>query len=267
MKYKAGFIGCGNMGGALLGAAVRSIGAENCCVCEKHSEKIEKFLSAGVSSLDDKGVAANSKFVFLAVKPQAMEKVASGIAGELSANKDAVIVTMAAGMEISTLESFLGGEFPIIRIMPNTPCSLGKGVVLYCAGKRVSADDKAEFVSMFENIGFLDEIDEEKIDAASVVSGCGPAFVYAFAEALANAASECGLDKARAVLYAAKTLEGAAAMIERSGKETDELIRNVCSPKGTTIEGIDSLRKNGFDTVVGGAVKASYRRTLELKGK
>ncbi|MGN1048072.1 MAG: pyrroline-5-carboxylate reductase [Eubacteriales bacterium] len=267
MKYKAGFIGCGNMGGALLGAAVRSIGAENCCVCEKHPEKIEKFLSAGASSLDDKGVAANSKFVFLAVKPQAMEKVVSGIVGELSANKDAVIVTMAAGMEISTLEGFLGGEFPIIRIMPNTPCSLGKGVVLYCAGEHVSANDKAEFVSMFEDIGFLDEIDEEKIDAASVVSGCGPAFVYAFAEAIVNAASECGLDKARAILYAAKTLEGAAAMIEQSGKETDELIRNVCSPKGTTIEGIDSLRKNGFDTVVGDAVKASYRRTLELKGK
>ncbi len=254
------------MGGTLLGAVSAHVGALSCCVCEKAPEKTQPFVDQGVSLLSAEQVAARSDFIFLAVKPQVMQAVVSGLSEALRDNQDAVLVTMAAGLDIATIEKYVGRHVPVIRIMPNMPCSVGQGVVLYCANNLVSPDAKAEFVSLLDKVGLLDEIAESDIDAASVISGCGPAFVYLFADALAEGAAQCGLDKQRALLYAVRTLIGAATLLERSDKDVEELIRVVCSPKGTTIEGIDTLNRHDLRGIVGDAVQASYRRSLELKG-
>lgn len=265
MSYTVGFIGCGNMGGALLDAVLQRIEASECCVCENLPEKAAPFVKKGVTLLPTAAdVVAKSQMVFLAVKPQVLGDVIGTFCAALTAENAPVFVTMAAGTTIATLQSFLGVTAPVIRIMPNLPCSVGKGVVLYCTNPAVSATQKEQFLSLLSPAGLLDEIPEGDIDAASVVSGCGPAFVFAFAEALANGAAACGLDKQRALLYAARTLEGAAVLMQHSDKDAAALIKAVCSPKGTTIEGVESLQQNGFAEVVAKAVDASYRRTVEL---
>lgn len=264
MKYTVGFIGCGNMGGALLNAVLQTVEAASCCVCETQPEKAASFVKRGVALLPIEEVVAKAEYVFLAVKPQGLETVVHSFSPALSAGSTPVFITMAAGTAVATLERFLQHPCPVIRIMPNLPCSIGKGVVLYCTNRAVSEQQKQTFLSLLSPAGLLDEIPEKDIDIASVISGCGPAFVFAFSEALANGAAACGLEKQRALLYAARTLEGAATLMEHSDKDVSELITAVCSPKGTTIEGIESLRKNGFADVVAKAVTASYTRTVEL---
>lgn len=265
MKYKVGFIGCGNMGGALLRAVIKNIGAENCCVSEKMPEKAQPFTSVGVTLLQMKELCLQSECIFLAVKPQVMGDVVSQLSQILPSDSKTLFVTMAAGLEIATIEKHLGRRAPVIRIMPNIPCSLGRGVLLYCCNDLVSADGKADFLNYLDGVGLIDEIAEDKIDAASVVSGCGPAFVYLFAEALSNGAAECGLEKEKAVLYAINTLIGAASIIENSNESIEALVNAVCSPKGSTIEGVEALRHQGFEQTVKNAVHASFDRTKELK--
>ncbi len=263
MKYKVGFIGCGNMGGALLRAVIKNAGAENCAVCEQAKEKAEEFISLGASFLSANELANSSEFVFFAVKPQVMGEVVSGISDAKTENT--VFVTMAAGLEMTKIESFLKRKAPIIRIMPNIPCGVGEGVLLYSCNELVTEEAEKEFLSHLSGVGLIDKIPEDKIDAASVVSGCGPAFVYLFADAIAKGARECGLDEEKAVLYAIRTLRGASYIMEDSDCPTEDLVRAVCSPKGSTIEGVDALKKEGFEEIVKKAVRASFDRTKELK--
>ena len=265
MKYKVGFIGCGNMGGALLRAVIKNIGAENCCVSEKMPQKAEPFTSAGVTLLQMNELCLQSECIFLAVKPQVMGEVVSEISRILPSDSKTLFVTMAAGLEIATIEKHLVRQAPVIRIMPNIPCSLGRGVLLYCYNDLVDESAKADFLNYLNGVGLIDEIAEDKIDAASVVSGCGPAFVYLFAEALSNGAAECGLEKDKAVLYAINTLIGAASIIENSTESIEALVNAVCSPKGSTIEGVDTLKNQNFEQTVKNAVHASFNRTKELK--
>ena len=147
--------------------------------------------------------------------------------------------------------------------MPNTPVALGAGMILYATAD-VSAEKETEFLQAFAKAGLFDKIPEEKIDAGSALSGCGPAFVYAFAEALADGGVECGVPRDKAALYAAQTLLGAAQMLLEFGHPAD-LKDAVCSPGGTTIAGIHALEDAGFRGAAMSAVTAAYQRTLELK--
>ena len=170
---------------------------------------------------------------------------------------------MAAGLSIAAICSFAGANLPTVRIMPNTPAMLGEGMILYTTAD-VSAADKQTFLESFKAAGKFDEIPEEKIDAASALSGCGPAYVYAFAEALADGAVECGVPRDKAALYAAQTLLGAAKMLLEFGHPAD-LKDAVCSPGGTTIAGVHALENGGFRGATMDAVMEAYKRTLELK--
>ena len=147
--------------------------------------------------------------------------------------------------------------------MPNTPVLVEKGMILYCTSN-VNKQDETAFCAAFAKAGVLDKIPEEKMDAASALSGCGPAYVYAFAEALADGAVECGVPRDKAALYTAQTLLGAAEMLLTYGHPGD-LKDAVCSPGGTTIAGIHALEKAGMRNAAMDAVAAAYKRTLELK--
>ena len=127
MEFKVGFIGCGNMGSALLKGIVEKIGAKNCCVSEKEKQKAQNFIDLGVSYLTSSEVVLKSEYVFLAVKPQVMKEVVSSCP-----KSEATFITMAAGLELESIENYLGEKAPIIRIMPNLPCGIKKGVILYC---------------------------------------------------------------------------------------------------------------------------------------
>ncbi len=264
MRYQLGFIGCGNMGGALVAAAAKTIPPSQIAVCDFDKTKVENLQKTlGVTGASAEELAKDARFLVLGVKPQVMEQTLAPIAEILKGREDITVVTMAAGLSISAIRAFIGKDLPVIRIMPNTPVRLGAGMVLFtCQG--VCEDAKAAFLNAFSQAGKFDELAEEKIDAGSAVSGCGPAFVYAFAKALAQGGVECGLSKEQAEFYAAQTLLGGAEMLLQFG-DPDALIKAVCSPNGTTLAGMAALEAKEFENVAKSSVLAAYKRTLELK--
>lgn len=264
MQYQIGFIGCGNMGGALARAVCKAIGGENVAVCDYDVAKTNKLQQQfGATPLSILDLAQSCKFIVLGVKPQNMQETTAQMKEVLRLRSDVVVITMAAGVSTSAIRTYLGENLPVIRIMPNTPAELGQGMILYTL-LDVSQTDEQAFLQCFAKAGIMDKIPEDKIDAGSALSGCGPAFVYAFAEALADAGVECGVARDKANLYTAQTLLGAAEMLLTFGHPAD-LKDAVCSPGGTTIAGIHALEDAGFRGAVMDAVTTAYKRTLELK--
>ncbi len=261
-----GFIGTGNMGSALATAVSKTVTGDEIILADKSDIKAKSLARAlNCNAGDNYTVASYSKFIFLGVKPQMMKDTLSEIYEVLAQRDDRfILVSMAAGLEISTLEQMLGRKYPIIRIMPNTPVSVGKGMILYTYNENVFMDEISEFCDGLKYAGRLDKIDEALIDAASAVSGCGPAFVYLFAEALADAGVECGLPRAKAVEYAAQTLSGAAELLLTSGKHSGQLKDEVCSPAGSTIAGVHALEDSAFRAAAMNAVVSAYKKTKEL---
>lgn len=260
MKYELGFIGCGNMGGALAVAAKKSISAQKIALFDKNEQKLAALAEAvGANALSLSETVQNSRFLVLGVKPQDYPALAKEISPYLNGQ---VLISMAAGVSIAAVKNEFG-NLPVIRIMPNTPAKVGRGMILY-ATDGVSEQEEQDFLAAFAAAGVIDKLAEEKIDAASALSGCGPAFCYLFLQSLADGAVECGLSPDKAQLYAAQTMLGAAQMVLTYGepiKRKDE----VCSPGGTTIEGVKALEQADMHGVAVSAVKASYHRTLELK--
>ena len=211
MKY--GFIGCGNMGGAI--ATALSKATKDILLADPFkAEELSAQLGCACGSNEE---ATACDRLFLAVKPQVMGAVLDSLQGAL-AEKKPMLITMAAGLEIATIEKMAGVKLPIIRIMPNTPVAVGKGVIQYCKNELVDDAAVADFLNDMRYAGVLDSIDEKLIDAACSLSGCGPAFAYLFIEALADGAVACGVPRDKALEYAAATVAGAAEMVRATGK-------------------------------------------------
>lgn len=266
MEYKIGFIGAGNMGGSLAKAVSERFGGENILLADFFKDKAQLLSdSIGASVADNEEIAKKCTHIFLGVKPQMMADMLSGIKDILQERKDRVVlISMAAGLSTDKICDMAGGDMAVVRIMPNTPVSVGKGVVLYCSNKGVTDKEKIFVEDMLSKAGYVDAIDEKLIDAASAVSGCGPAFVYMFAESLADGAVSCGLPRDKALKYAAKMIEGSANLLFSSGEHPGELKDRVCSPGGSTIEGVKSLENGGFRGDVMEAVRAAYQKTVDL---
>ena len=267
MKELFGFIGCGNMGGALASAVAKVASGENMLLCDASAEKAEALaVSTGAAVVSLATIAEKADYLFLGVKPQGFDGLFDALRPLLKARKTPpVLVSMAAGVSIGAVEKLADCGCPVIRIMPNTPVSVGEGMILYAANASTEDAQLAVFCQALSKAGILDAIPEDKIDAASALSGCGPAFVYLFAEALADGAVSCGLPRDKAMLYAAQTLRGAAELLITSGKHPGELKDVVCSPGGTTIEGVKALENGAFRASAMGAVTAAYEKTLKLK--
>ena len=261
---KIGFIGCGNMGGALARAVALGDGVS--LYLADHSEEKARGLAEELCATpcSNNEIAETCDYIFLGVKPNVIGSVAEGIRGSLSSNKDAVIVTMAAGVGIASLEGILGADRPIIRIMPNTPASVSRGMITWCKNGAVAENAEKAFEALLSPAGMLDKIPESLIDAASAVAGCGPAFVYMFAEALADGGVKCGLPRDKAMTYAVQTLIGAAEMIRKTGKHPGQLKDEVCSPGGSTIEGVHTLEDGAFRSLAANAVISAYEKTKKL---
>jgi pyrroline-5-carboxylate reductase len=263
MKYTAGFIGVGNMGGALLNAVSELIGGKNISVFDLDFQKAtEQANKTGAIYQPLDKLVKESHYLFLGVKPSVVSQVCQQISKWLS--PDNIIVSMAAGVDIAFISKIIASN-RIIRIMPNTPAAVGEGVILYSIGQDVTDVEEKSFLDIMKKCGLVDKIKEELIDAAAAVSGCGPAFVYLFLEALADGADSCGLPREKAEQYAKQMVLGAAKLSQESEKHTGKLKDEVCSPAGTTIEGILSLEKGAFRYTVSSAVIESFRKTKELK--
>ena len=263
-KYEAGFIGAGSMGGALAQAAVKAVGGERVAVsCSTPEHSAETAARLGCTAETAEKILRESRFVFLGVKPQMIAGVVKKLAGDI-AGSDAIFVSMLAGTSLDRLAELLDGEKKIIRIMPNTPCAVGKGLTLVSANSRVTAAELADFKALMAESGLLDDLPEHLIDAASAVSGCGPAYAYMLVEALADGAVKCGVPRTKAIRYAAQMLLGSAELVLESGQHPGALKDAVCSPGGSTIAGVAALEDRGFRGAAIAAVEAAYRRTKEL---
>lgn len=263
---KFGFIGTGNMGGALARAVAKAVNGENVILADKSAVSAQILAEElKCSFADTETVVRTAKYIFLGVKPQVLPDVIATVSPILAERNDRfVLVTMAAGVTLSKFDEMFGRKYPIIRIMPNTPVQKGKGMIQYCANSAVFIDELSEFCDSLKFAGRVDKLQENLIDAASAVSGCGPAFAYLFAEALADAGVECGLPRNKAIEYASQMLSGAAELLLTSGKHPGVLKDEVCSPGGTTIAGVHALENNRFRGTVMSAVKAAYDKTIEL---
>lgn len=183
---------------------------------------------------------------------------------EAVASSEAVLVSMLAGVTLERLADLLGADKKIIRIMPNTPCTVEEGLILYAANDRVSGEELDAFRGLMRAAGVLDELPEHLIDAASAVSGCGPAYAYLFIEALADGGVKCGLPRSKAIRYAAQMLRGqrgAGAPVRQAPGAFEG--RGV-QPRRRTIAGVAALEDRGFRGACIAAVEAACKRTKEL---
>lgn len=265
MNNTFGFIGTGNMGGALASAAAKAMPAESIFLSNRTAEKAlalaEKLGCRAVSAEE----TAKCAYVFLGVKPQMMAGLLSDIAPVLAARTDEfVLVSMAAGLTIADIRRMAGGDYPVIRIMPNTPVAVGCGIILYDASENVSAEALAQFCENLRFAGILDPLPEKLIDAGSAVAGCGPAFASLFMEALADGAVACGLPRDKALKYTAQMLLGTAQLALQTGEHPGRLKDAVCSPGGSTIAGVRALEQGNFRGSTMDAVESAYHRTKEL---
>ena len=264
--YIFSFIGTGNMGGALARAAARKLPPEAILLSNRTPEKaaaLAEELKCGHAA--PHRAAEQGKCFFLGVKPQMMGDLLAEIGPVLARRRDRfLLVTMAAGLTMERIAAMAGGDYPVIRIMPNTPCAVGEGVILCDANERVTEEELTEFMDDMSGAGVVDRLEERLIDAGSAVSGCGPAFVCLLLEALADGGVACGLPRNKALLYAAQMVKGTAALQLTTGEHPGAMKDAVCSPGGTTIAGVRALEERGFRSAAMDAVIAAVEKTKEL---
>ena len=261
-----GFIGTGNMGGALARAAAKKEGAK-LLLANRTAEKAETLAKElGATAVDNGTAAARADYLLLGVKPQMMADMLDTIAPVLQArDTKPVLVTMAAGMTMEKIRMLAGGCCPVVRIMPNTPVSIGMGTVLYCVDAGVTEAQVTTLTDTFAAAGSFYPVAEHLMDAGSAVSGCGPAFVDLFMEAMADGGVACGLPRSLAQSLAAETVRGSAALALATGKGPAELKDAVCSPGGTTIQGVRALENGGLRAAVMEAVIAAFEKNRDFR--
>lgn len=265
MKY--GFIGAGNMGGALATACTKAIGPENILLANRSPEKARELAKKlGASCADNETIARTCDVIFLGVKPQGMAQMLLPLQPVLAGRETPfVLVSMAAGVTMEALQGMAGGRYPVVRIMPNTACAVGAGLTLYDCSETVTETQLQGFLDGMASSGRMERLAENLIDAGSAVAGCGGAFACLFMEALADGAVSCGLPRDKANVYAAQMLRGAAALALESGQPFGAMKDAVCSPGGTTIAGVRALEEGGLRAAAMNAVIAAYEKTLALK--
>ena len=259
MKY--GFIGCGNMGGAIARALAKKTTDFSVTDRSGRATVLAADLCCGYCRAEE--IAENAERIFLGVKPQMMEDALIPLRPILAQTRP-TLISMAAGLTMERIGEIAGCDLPIIRIMPNTPVAVGKGLTLYCANDLVSSEVLGDFLADMEFSGALEIVPEKLFDAAGTVSGCGPAYLYMFLEAMADGAVACGVPRAQALRYAAATMAGAAEMVLTTGQHPGALKDAVCSPGGSTIAGVKALEDAAFRSAVINCVLAACKRNGEL---
>jgi pyrroline-5-carboxylate reductase len=261
-----GFAGAGNMACALGGGILASAGAEFEVLASDPSEaaRVRFADETGGRTTDDlAGLAAVSDVLVLAVKPQIMPVVLGDLARHLRA--DTIVVSIAAGVTLATLVEALGSETRLVRAMPNTPALVRRGMTVLVRGGGAEASDLNLVEELLAGVGrVLSVEDESLLDAVTAVSGSGPGFVFAYGEAMVEAAVAAGLPVAMATILVQETLAGAAELWRSSGEEAASLRRQVTSKGGTTAAGLEALAAAGFAASIRAAVEAATQRSRDL---
>lgn len=264
---KFGFIGVGNMAGAMIGGLIGSGKAApsdmiGSCRSEKSMERAKELYGIEVTD-DNKKVAAECEILFLAVKPQMLD----GVIGQIrdSVREDQLLVSIAAGRSIDYYEKAFGNKnLHIVRLMPNTPALVGAAMTAACGSDPVTEEEMERVGEIVKTFGMFEIVPEKLFDAVTGVSGSSPAYVFMMLEAMADAAVAGGMPRAQAYRFAAQAVLGSAKMLLDTGKHPGELKDMVCSPAGTTIEAVRVLEEKGFRSAVIEGTKACIDRSAEM---
>ena len=259
---KISCIGTGAMGGAIMRAVCKKYDVKDIKVTDKNAEMGKAFAKeTGATFVSSNKEVLDADYIFLAVKPQFLGDVFAEIAGDIPAS--AVVISMAAGVKIEKLQAW-APKVRFVRMMPNVCAQIGQAMTAVTWNDNISEKESNDVKEILSAAGKVEQVPEKLMDCVTAVSGSGPAFVFMFIEALADAAVRCGMPRVQAYTYAAQTVYGSAGMVLESGKHPAVLKDMVCSPAGTTIEGVAALEKDGFRNAVIDAVTAAYEKSAAL---
>lgn len=261
---KIGFIGCGNMGGAILFGALESgvLAKENAYVYDINPEMMKKAEAWGVNlCTDDEDVCQNSDIILLAVKPQ---NAAEALAMCNTALDGKAMMSIVAGVTVERLHNMIDGTPRILRLLPNTPAMVFEGAFAVCSDNDFTDEELKMAKELYSSIGIIEMIPEKLIDAACALNGGGPAFVAMFIEAMADGGVKQGLPRATAYRLAAQTALGTAKMILETGLHPGQIKDMVTSPGGTTIEGCEALERGGMRGAVIDCINKATEKSKKL---
>ena len=259
---KISCIGTGAMGGAIMRAICKKYDVKNIKITDKNVELGKAFANeTGATFVSTNKEVLDADYIFLAVKPQFLSDVFAEIAGNIPTN--AVVISMAAGVKLEKLENW-APKARFVRMMPNVCAQIGQAMIAITYNENIKAEEAATVKEILSSAGKVEQVPEKLMDCVTAVSGSGPAFVFMFIEAMADAAVRCGMPRCQAYTYAAQTVYGSAGMVLETGKHPAVLKDMVCSPAGTTIEGVAALEKDGLRNAVIDAVTAAYNKSVSL---
>lgn len=263
---KIGFVGCGNMAKAIIGGILEKgiLKKEDIKASTKTEEsalKVQETMGIECTTENKKAVQ-DVDVIFLAVKPQFCEEVIQEIRAEIKPEQ--IIISIAAGKKLEWLESQFGAGHKIIRTMPNTPALVGEGITGVCPNKEVTREELEQAMILLRAFGRADTVTEKILDVVGAVSGSSPAFVFMFIEAMADGAVAEGMPRKQAYEFAAQAVYGSAKMVLETGMHPGELKDMVCSPAGTTIEGVGVLEERGMRSAVSESIRACVKKTKQL---
>lgn len=263
--YKIGFVGCGKMGGALLDAFIKGgVDANDVLVCDAREETLAPYRKRHIAVTDSPAdVAASSRTIFVAVKPQDFDAAVSSMAHRLGPSK--LLVSIAAGKTLSRIRE-LAGEGPrLVRVMPNLPALVGAGMIAYAPDASAKPADVKLVARLLSSAGMAIKLEERHFDAVTALSGSGPAFFAYLMTALAEAGEALGLPADAAALLSHETMLGTALYLKTTGQDPAAFIKAVCSPKGTTEAGMKVLSASSVASVLKKTIAAAARRSAELR--
>lgn len=263
---KIGFVGCGNMATAIIGGILekgilKKEDIKASTKTENSAKKVQETLGIECTT-DNKKAVQDADVIFLAVKPQFCEEVIQEIKSEIKSEQ--VIISIAAGKKLEWLEAQFGAGHKIIRTMPNTPALVGEGITGVCPNKEVTERELEDALVLLRSFGRADTVTEKILDVVGAVSGSSPAFVFMFIEAMADGAVAEGMPRKQAYEFAAQAVYGSAKMVLEIGMHPGELKDMVCSPAGTTIEGVGVLEERGMRSAVSESIRACVKKTKQL---
>lgn len=264
---KIGFIGCGNMGSAMVGGMIKSkvVNKEEVTVSSKTEGTLNKLKDkfAVNTTLDNKEVVLKSDIIILAVKPYMYEGVIKEISDVVT--EDKIIVTIAAGVTIEKVTNWFNKEIKLIKTMPNTPALVGEAMTAICANEKITDEELQQVIRIFESFGRIEILEEKDFHGFTALCGSSPAYVFMFIEAMADAAVKQGIQRKKAYNLAAQAVLGSAKMVLETGIHPGELKDMVCSPGGTTIEAVAELEKSGFRAAVINAIEKCEEKSKKMQ--
>jgi pyrroline-5-carboxylate reductase len=263
---KIGFIGAGNMATALIKGIISSnlYSPEKIKTSDTDTDKIKKihqdYSVDGMPSNRD--LVKSCNIIILSVKPQVINDVFEDIKDEIS--KDHIVISIAAGIKTAAIRSALGKDVPVIRVMPNTPALVQKGVSAITAGNNVTDNQAAIALDIFNSVGTAFSVEEEMMDAVTALSASGPGFIFKIMECFVEAAERQGFDSDTALKMITQTFLGSAILADKSDLSLSDLRRMVTSPGGTTEAGLKYMDTNKIEEIVNGTIETAKTRSIEL---